>query len=156
MDKGYDGLMRQILSDPTYIVDIIKRRTADIVDMAKHVKIRVKTWSQVFHFCWRTYPRFTNNKVWSNYFLKLLSFSKDKNFTDTGLYKWHSSSFVGVITRFKSQIHCITEYRQHRHVRWAGGGGNFKYERGTDACRNFWIEPLKENDLGVAQAFFYP
>ena len=43
MDKGYDGLMRQILSDPTYIVDIIKRRTADIIDMAKHVKIRVKT-----------------------------------------------------------------------------------------------------------------
>ena len=42
MDKGYGGLMRQIFSDPTYIVDIIKRRTADIIDMAKHVKIRVK------------------------------------------------------------------------------------------------------------------
>ena len=48
MDKGYGGLMRQILSDPTYIIDIIKRRTADIIDMAKHVKIRVKPWSQVF------------------------------------------------------------------------------------------------------------
>ena len=45
MDKGCGGLMRQILlSDPTYIVDkiLIKRRTADIIDMAKHVKIRVK------------------------------------------------------------------------------------------------------------------
>ena len=42
MDKGDGGLMRQILSDPTYIVDIIKRRTADIIDMAKYVKIRVR------------------------------------------------------------------------------------------------------------------
>ena len=42
MDKGYGGLMRQIPSDPTYIVNIIKRRTADIIDMAKHFKIRVK------------------------------------------------------------------------------------------------------------------
>ena len=41
MDKGYGGLMRQILSDPTHIVDIIKRRTADNIDMTKHVKIRV-------------------------------------------------------------------------------------------------------------------
>ena len=42
MDKGYGGLMKQILSDPTSIVDIIKRRTADIIYMAKHVKIRVR------------------------------------------------------------------------------------------------------------------
>ena len=34
--------MRQILFDPTSIVDIIKRQTADIIYMAKHVKIRVK------------------------------------------------------------------------------------------------------------------
>ena len=31
MDKGYGGLMRQILSDPMDIVDIIKRRTADMI-----------------------------------------------------------------------------------------------------------------------------
>ena len=42
MDKGHGGLMKQILCDPTFIVDIIKRRTADIIYMAKHVKIRVK------------------------------------------------------------------------------------------------------------------
>ena len=42
MDKGYGGLMKQILSGPTSIVDRIKRRTADIIYMAKHVKIRVK------------------------------------------------------------------------------------------------------------------
>ena len=42
MDKGCGGLMRQILSDPMYIVDIIKSQTADIIDMAKNVKIRVK------------------------------------------------------------------------------------------------------------------
>ena len=30
------------------------------------------------------------------------------------------------------------------------------YERGGDACKKFWIKPLKETDLGVAQAFFDP
>ena len=29
-------LTRQILSDPTYVVEIIKRRTADVIDMAYH------------------------------------------------------------------------------------------------------------------------
>ena len=35
----------------------------------------------------------------------------------------------------------------------------YKYpggERGGDAHRKFWIEPLKETDLGGAQAFFDP
>ena len=41
MDKGYVRLMRQILSDPAYVVEIIKRRTADVIDMANHVEIRV-------------------------------------------------------------------------------------------------------------------
>ena len=36
------------------------------------------------------------------------------------------------------------------------GGGNSAYERGGDARRKFWIKPLKETDLGVAQAFFDP
>ena len=30
------------------------------------------------------------------------------------------------------------------------------YERGGDAHRKFWIKPLKETDLSVAQVFFYP
>ena len=33
-------------------------------------------------------------------------------------------------------------------------GGNSAYEGGTDARQKFWIKPLKETDLGVAQAFF--
>ena len=37
-----------------------------------------------------------------------------------------------------------------------GGGGDFKYERGGDARRKFWIKPPKETDLGLAQAFFDP
>ena len=37
-----------------------------------------------------------------------------------------------------------------------GGGRDSAYERGGDACRNFWIRPLKETDLGLAQAFFDP
>ena len=34
--------------------------------------------------------------------------------------------------------------------------GDFAYERGGDARQKFWIKPLKETDLGVAQAFFDP
>ena len=30
------------------------------------------------------------------------------------------------------------------------------YEGGGDARRKFWIKPLKETNLGVAQAFFWP
>ena len=37
-----------------------------------------------------------------------------------------------------------------------GGGGDITYERGGDASRKFWIEALKDTDLGVAQAFFDP
>ena len=33
------------------------------------------------------------------------------------------------------------------------GGGESAYERGGDARRKFWIKPLKETDLGVAQVF---
>ena len=36
------------------------------------------------------------------------------------------------------------------------GGGDPAYERGGDARRKFWIKPLKETDLGGAQAFFDP
>ena len=36
------------------------------------------------------------------------------------------------------------------------GGGDSAYERGGDACRKFWIKPLKETDPGVAQTFFDP
>ena len=32
--------------------------------------------------------------------------------------------------------------------------GDSAYERGGDDRRKFWIKPLKETDLGVAQAFF--
>ena len=35
-------------------------------------------------------------------------------------------------------------------------GGDSAYERGGDARRKFWIKPLKETDLGVAQALFDP
>ena len=38
----------------------------------------------------------------------------------------------------------------------AGGGRNSAYDSGVDARRKFWIKPLKEADLGVAQAFFDP
>ena len=36
------------------------------------------------------------------------------------------------------------------------GGGESAYERGGDTRRKFWNKPLKETNLGVAQAFFDP
>ena len=41
-------------------------------------------------------------------------------------------------------------------ARFNPGGGDPAYERGGDARRKFWIKPLKETDMGVAQAFFDP
>ena len=35
-------------------------------------------------------------------------------------------------------------------------GGDSAHERGGDTRRKFWMKPLKESDLGVAQAFFDP
>ena len=35
-------------------------------------------------------------------------------------------------------------------------GGRKGGERGGDARLKFWIKPLKETDLGVAQTFFDP
>ena len=46
--------------------------------------------------------------------------------------------------------------RQIESNRRPGGRGDSAYEGGTDARRKFWIKPLKETDLGVAQAFFDP
>ena len=40
--------------------------------------------------------------------------------------------------------------------KWNKPGGDSAYERGGDTRRKFGIKPLKETDLGVAQAFFDP
>ena len=37
-----------------------------------------------------------------------------------------------------------------------GGGGGLSYEGYGDARRKFWIKPLKETTLGMAQAFWFP
>ena len=37
-----------------------------------------------------------------------------------------------------------------------GVGFDSAYERGGDGRRQFWIKPLKETNLGVAQALFDP
>ena len=49
-------------------------------------------------------------------------------------------------------------YSQRKNIgaHGPGGGGDSAYEGGGDALRKFWIKPLKETDLGVAQAFFDP
>ena len=49
----------------------------------------------------------------------------------------------------------ITESSFYRfHVRGSRGKGDSAYERGGDARRKFWVKPLKETHLDVAQAFF--
>ena len=37
-----------------------------------------------------------------------------------------------------------------------GGGGGLSYERGADARRKFWIKPLKQTNLGLAQPCLTP
>ena len=45
----------------------------------------------------------------------------------------------------------------HVHFFPGGGeGGKTAYERGGDARQKFWPKPLKETDLGMAQAFLDP
>ena len=34
--------------------------------------------------------------------------------------------------------------------------GGLRIRKGGDSLRKFWIKPLKETDLGVARAFFWP
>ena len=36
------------------------------------------------------------------------------------------------------------------------GSGGLPYDKGGDARLKFWIKPLKENNLDVAQPFFDP
>ena len=52
----------------------------------------------------------------------------------------------------------VTQDSFHRtqHLGGGGGVGDSASERGWDACWKFWIKPLKETNLGVAQAFFNP
>ena len=45
-------------------------------------------------------------------------------------------------------------YYKQTKTRPLGPGGNSAYERGGGARREFWINPLKETDLGEAQTFF--
>ena len=61
-------------------------------------------------------------------------------------------------TAIHTQIPQIWEYPppcRDRIVAKSARGG-LPYERGGDARRNFWIKPLKETNLGVAQPFFNP
>ena len=37
-----------------------------------------------------------------------------------------------------------------------GEGRGLSYERGADARQKFWIKPLKETNLGMAQTFLTP
>ena len=43
---------------------------------------------------------------------------------------------------------------EYRHLISAGGGGELPYEKDGDARRKIRIKPLKETNLGVAQALF--
>ena len=54
---------------------------------------------------------------------------------------------------------CFRTQEKENRVKFNSGlsaRGVSAYERGGDASRKFWIKPLKETDLGVAQAFFDP
>ena len=81
-------------------------------------------------------------------------------YTVTELYiTLHSSpARLGGIHPVQIHLIGIRDSRDHRSVRdLGGGGGDSAYEMaGNDALEKFWIKPLKETDLGVAQAFLTP
>ena len=80
-------------------------------------------------------------------------------YTVTGLYiTLHSSpARLGGIHPVQIHLIGIRDSRDHRSVRNLGGGGDSAYKMaGNDALEKFWIKPLKETDLGVAQAFLTP
>ena len=51
-------------------------------------------------------------------------------------------------------IYSIVRLISHDQI--APRGGELCIWKDGDACRKFWIKPLKETDLGVAQAFLTP
>ena len=71
---------------------------------------------------------------------------------------WHRAVINGF---YLGAMHEISTYRsvQIRSdplVSVTRGGGDSAYERGGNARRKFGTNPLKETDLGVAQALFDP
>ena len=56
-----------------------------------------------------------------------------------------------VINRYLKQASNIEPHRFP-----GGGGGGLPYKKARDARQKFYIKPLKETNLGVAQAFFDP
>ena len=69
--------------------------------------------------------------------------------------RWISISFPSKIPDPDRQISGISDPEKPTEGPSRGGGG-LPYERGEDDGRNFWIKPLKETNLGVAQPFFDP
>ena len=89
-------------------------------------------------------------------------------YSSHGLHKMqisHISIYFGhICTNFISLSHsrllAMTDARSCslsiNYAPYKYPGGDSAYERGGDAHRKFWIEPLKESDLGGVQAFFDP
>ena len=61
-----------------------------------------------------------------------------------------------VIRRREYKCFSNTAQELPRPGRGGGGGGLLRIWKGRDAPRKFFIKPLKETDLGVAQAFLDP
>ena len=60
-------------------------------------------------------------------------------------------------TQAQSESHILRLERKGHNLGGGGGATHMKGdERGGDARRKFCIKPLKETDLGGAQAFFEP
>ena len=57
----------------------------------------------------------------------------------------------------RREYKCFSNTAQELPRPGRGGGGVTPHMKGEgDARRKFWIKPLKETDLGVAQAFLDP
>ena len=70
-------------------------------------------------------------------------------------FNWKWVFFPKIYLLFAESSTCYRDNNVPEKCR-GGGGGDSAYERGGDARQKFWIKPLKETDLGMAQAFFDP
>ena len=93
-----------------------------------------------------------------------VAFTQEK---DRVLFDSKSNSFwirlfgLALFDLWKASFIQTGNYTIHDPHLCPGGGGEggtpiWTYERGGDARKEFWIKPLKETNLGVAQPFLTP
>ena len=75
MNKRLCGIILEVLSDPTYIVNMKKHRSTYLVNVWYHTQVPVKPWSQVPNRSYGSYNALTDTETINVYCSRLLSFA---------------------------------------------------------------------------------